>query len=178
MELGRETPQYAELMVEGLKEAGVTIVTALPDSLFRSFYRLASEDPAIRYVPVSNEADMPGIAAGAYLGGKRAVMVMENSGIRQACEPIARFAFSSHMPLVMLMPFRGDIGEYNHWGHAHAQTMEPILNALRIPFRVLRQLNEIKGHIKRAVRHADTSQWPVALIFSGECAEVPFYAED
>lgn len=175
---GQEAPRYAHLMIEGLKEAGVTIVTALPESLLRGFYRAVAQDQDIRYIRVSNEADMPGILAGAYLGGKRAVMVMENSGLRQACEPIARFAFTHHMPLVMLMAFRGEFGEYNWWGHAHAQTMEPILNALRVRFRFIRQLSEIKPDIKRAVRHADSGQWPVALIFSGECVEVPHYAKD
>lgn len=171
-------PTYAELMIQGLREAGVTLVTALPESLLGGFYRAVAQEPGIRYVRVSNEADMPGILAGAYLGGKRAVMVMENSGLRQACEPIARFAFTYHMPLVILMAYRGDLGEYNWWGHAHAQVMEPLLQVLRIPFRVIRTLDEIKPAIKRAVRHADSGQWPVALIFSGQCVEVPPYATD
>jgi sulfopyruvate decarboxylase subunit alpha len=171
-------PRYAELLIEGLHEAGVTIVTALPESLLRGFYQAVAEEPGIRYVRVSNEADMPGILAGAYLGGKRAVMVMENSGLRQACEPIARFAHTYHMPLVMLMAYRGDLGEYNWWGHAHARNMEPILRALRIPFRVIRTLDAIKPNLKRAVRHADSGQWPVALVFAGECVEVPPYATD
>ncbi|MBI4321641.1 MAG: sulfopyruvate decarboxylase [Chloroflexi bacterium] len=173
MEQAKEVPRYAQLMLEGLKEAGVSVVTALPDGLLRSFYRVAAEDPDIRYIRVSNEADMPGIVVGAYLGGKRAVMVMENSGLRQACEPICRLAFADHMPMVMFMPYRGDLGEANAWGHSHAQTMEPMLNALRIPYRVIRNLDEIKPNIKRALIHTDSSQWPVALIFAGECVEVP-----
>ena len=169
---------YAELMIEGLREAGVSVVAALPESLLFRFYRAMAEEPGFRYIRVSNEADMPGILAGAYLGGKRAVMVMENSGLRQACEPIARFAHTYHMPLVMFMAYRGDVGEYNWWGHAHARTMEPLLEALRIPYRVIRSLDEIKPAIKRAVRHADSGQWPVALIFAGQCTEVPAYATD
>ncbi|MBI4318801.1 MAG: sulfopyruvate decarboxylase [Chloroflexi bacterium] len=173
-----KTPRYARLMIEGLTEAGVSIVTALPESLLRSFYRLVAEEPGIRYIRVSNEADMPGIVTGAYLGGKKAVMVMENSGIRQACEPIGRLAFDSHIPMVMIMPYRGDVGEANWWGHSHAWTMEPILNAMRIPYRVIRQLDEIKPNIKRVLRHADSSQWPVALILAGDCLEVPSHAAD
>ncbi|MBI4321722.1 MAG: sulfopyruvate decarboxylase [Chloroflexi bacterium] len=171
-------PRYAELMIEGLKEADVKIVTALPEGLLRSFYRMAADDPDIHYVRVSNEADMPGIVAGAYLGGTRAVMVMENQGIRQACHPIGHYAFASHMPMVMFLSFRGDFGEGNWWGHHHSQTMEPILKAFRIPFRVVRRLEQIKPNIKRAFDHANASQWPVALVFSGECVEVSTYAKD
>ena len=169
--------EYAELIIDGLKEANVSIVAALPESLLGDVYREVPKDPDLRYVPVSNEADMPGIVAGAYLGGKRAVMFMENSGLRQACEPIARFAFNNHLPLVMMMAYRGDWGEYNWWGIPHGQTMEPILDALRIPYRIVRQLDEIKSTIKRGIRHAESSQWPIAIIFSGECVEVPSYAK-
>lgn len=178
MELPKETPRYAQLFIQGLKDAGVRIVTALPESLLGSVYRHVAHDPEIRYIPVTNESEMPGIVAGAYLGGKRAVMIMENSGLRQACEPIARFSLCHQMPMVMIMSFRGELGEYNWWGHNHAQTMEPILNALRIPFRFVRHLEEIKPAIKRALIHTDSSQWPVALVFTGECVEVPSYAKD
>lgn len=178
MELPAGTPEYARLMLDGLKDSGVSIVATVPESKLGRFFRAAAEEPGIHYVRASNEQDLPGILAGAYLGGKKAVMVMENSGLRQALEPIARFSFTHHIPLVLMMAYRGEWGEYNWWGHAHAQNMEPLLNALRIPFRFVRKLDEIKPTIKQAVRHADTSQWPVAIVFSGECVEVPPYAED
>jgi len=176
VETQADTHPAATLIVDGLKEAGVDIVACLPESLLKSTYRLLQREEDLRFIPVSNEADMPGIVVGAYLGGKRAVMMMENSGLRQSCEPIARFAFTHHMPIVMMMAFRGGFPEYNWWGHAHAQTMEPILHALRIPFWLVQRQDEIKSRIKGAFVHADSSQWPVALVFTGECVEVPPYA--
>lgn len=161
---------YAEAFIEGLRDADVRIVAGLPEShLIDVFRSLESGIAGIRYVPVSNEAELPGIVAGAYLGGKRALMLMENSGLRQACEPIARFAFAHNMPLVMVMSFRGDLGEPNWWGHNHAQTMEPLLDALRVPYRIIRQVDQIGWAIGAAFRHADASQWPVALVMAGEC---------
>ncbi len=171
-------PEYARLFVEGLKEADIGVVTALPESLLASVYRLCAADNAIRYIQVSNEGDMPGICAGTYLAGKRALMIMENSGIRQCCEPVARLAFQHAVPMVMAMSYRGEWGEQNWWGHNHAQTMAPILDALRIPHRFVTEPDEIKPAIKRAFRHADGSNWPVALVFSGDCVELPAYAKD
>lgn len=169
-------PPYAQLFLEGLKEAKVTMVAAVPESLLAGIYRECARDNAIRYIAASNEAELPGIVVGAYVTGKRALMVMENSGIRQACEPIARLAFTHQMPMVIVMSFRGDFGERNYWGHNHAQTMEPILDALRIPCRFVSKLDEIKPSIKKAFHHADASQWPVALAMTGECVEAPRYA--
>ena len=126
MEPSTQTPRYAQLFVEGLKEANVTVVAAVPESLLAGVYRICANDNTIRYIPATNEAELPGICAGTYLAGKKGIMVMENSGLRQACEPIARFAYCHAMPLVMAMSFRGEWGERNWWGHNHAQTMEPI----------------------------------------------------
>ena len=63
------TPVYARTFIEGLKEAGVELVTALPESLLKSVYKLCAEDPYIRYIPVTNEGEIPGICAGAYVVG-------------------------------------------------------------------------------------------------------------
>lgn len=168
---------YAEILLEGFHEASVEIVTALPESLLIKAYRLLEADEQIRYIPVASELDLPGIVAGAYFAGKRAVMMMENSGLRQACEPIARLAFGHRMPMVMIMPHRGDLGEANWWGHGHSATMEPLLKALRIPYWFVYRTDEIKRSVKKALVHANAGQVAVALIFGGECVEVPSYAE-
>jgi sulfopyruvate decarboxylase subunit alpha len=75
----------------------------------------------------------------------------------------------------MLMSYCGDFGERNWWGINHGQTMEPLLNALRIPFRIIDELDDIKPSIAHALTHADASQWPVALVFAGACLEIPFH---
>jgi sulfopyruvate decarboxylase subunit alpha len=173
-----EVPDYARLLLAGLKEARVAVVAAVPDSHMKSAHRLLREQNEIRYVLAGNEADLPGICAGAYMGGKKALMIMENSGLRQACEPLSRFAFTHHMPLVMIMSYCGDFGERNWWAINHAQTMEPLLQALRIPFRIISDPDEIKPNIERAFMHADSSQWPVALVFTGNCLEVPAYLRE
>lgn len=169
---GSEAPAYARLFIEGLEAANVTLVAAMPDSKLASVYRLCEAHPHIRYVPVTNEAELPGIVAGAYLGGKRAIMVMENSGIRQGCEAIARFAYCHGMPLVMAMSYRGELGEMNWWGHNHAKLMEPLLNAMRIPYYFVGTLDKIKPSLVKAQLHAHSSQWPVALIFMDECVDI------
>lgn len=163
--------RYADVFMDALRAANVQLVTALPESLLKHVYRRLGAQSEIRYVPVTNEAELPGIVAGAYFGGMRALMMMENSGLRQACEPIARFALSHQVPMVMVMPFRGDLGERNWWGHSHAQTMEPLLDALRIPFRHVRYVSELETVVGKALDHAESSQLPVALILGGECVD-------
>lgn len=164
-------PRYARAFVEALHEAEVSLVGTLPESHLKSIYVAIDQDPGIRLVRVSNEADLPGLMAGAYVGGMRAVMISENSGLRQACEPIARFAFAHQIPLVMIVSYRGEFGEQNWWGHNHAQVMEPLLQALRIPMRVVDRIDALRSVISQALDHAYASQWPVCLVLTGECTE-------
>jgi sulfopyruvate decarboxylase subunit alpha len=164
-------PAYAEAFMGALADAPVELVAALPESLLKHVYRRLWSQTAIRYVTVTNEGELPGIMAGAYLGGMRSLMMMENSGLRQACEPIARFALSHQVPMVMVMPYRGDLGETNWWGHSHAQTMEPLLQALRVPYWHVRELDRLSPMISGALDHAASSQLPVALILGGECVD-------
>ena len=55
--------------------------------------------------------------------------------------------------------------------------MVPVLDALRIPYRFVSKLDEIKPHIRKAFDHTYSSQWPVALAFTGECVEDARYAK-
>ena len=79
-------PRLASLVIEGLKRAHVRFVVGLPDSLLAGVYAAAEQEPDIKYVAVTNEAEGASVAAGAWITGGRSVLVMENSGLRAACE--------------------------------------------------------------------------------------------
>jgi len=160
---------YGRSFIEALHYADVRIVTAVPESRLKDVFQALPNEDGIRYVPVTNESEMPGVVAGAYFGGVRAMMLMENSGLRQACEPITRFAYAHKVPLVMAVTHRGEFGEPNWWGHNHSQVMIPLLEALRIPYQRLSTIDSLSESIDSAFVHADASQWPVCLILEGEC---------
>ena len=161
----------ADLIIRGLKEAGVSVVCALPESHLKPVYVKALEDPDFRYIPVTNEGEGTSIAAGVWLTGQKAVMIMENSGLRMATESLSRLGLTHGIPVVLLMSYRGDLGEPNWWGIPHGITMEPLLNALRIPYVVVRKDEDIVKAITNARRSADTSKYHTAIVFGGEVIE-------
>lgn len=59
---------------------------------------------------MTNEGEGASIAAGAWIAGGRSVLVMENSGLRAACEALARLGLVNGIPVTMLMGYRGDLG--------------------------------------------------------------------
>ena len=80
----------AKLFYKEMKAAGINFVAQLPDAGFRETYDMVRDDPDIQFIPVTNEEEGVCLCAGAWLGGKRSAMVMENSGLRVASEALAR----------------------------------------------------------------------------------------
>lgn len=158
----------ARLVVEGLKEAHINVITCLPESLLTPLYTLLQQDPYFRFIFVTNEGEGASIAAGAWLGGARAALLMENSGLRVATEALARLGLTYGVPVFMMMSYRGEIGEVNWWGIPHGLTMEPLLQTMRIPYIVTRKNDQIKDAIMRASAHITTSLYHAAVVLGGE----------
>src|ERR1700691_6041990 len=117
-------------VIAGLKAAGVSVVCYLPDSLLKELYPALDRDPDIRTIRVTNEGEGASICGGIWLSGKRAALVMENSGLRASIEPLARMGMGAGIPVVMLMSHRGHLGENHWWAIPHGMAVEPLLAAM------------------------------------------------
>lgn len=159
----------AQEALAGLKQAGVNFVSGLPDGWLRNLHELLEEDPEIRYVPVCNEGVGFSVCAGAWLGGRKPALIMENSGLRVAAEYIARISLGTGVPVLLVMSYRGDIGETEHWGIPHGIVAEPLLTALRIPYLIVRDPAELRRALVRAFRTAEAQLHPTAVLITGDC---------
>jgi sulfopyruvate decarboxylase subunit alpha len=157
--------EAAALVVKGLKDAEISFLTTLSESWLFEVHRQVSADPFFTVVPVANESEGVGICAGTWLGGKKSAILMENSGLRVACEPLARL---QGIPVLLLMSYRGDWGDAPWWANSMGATTEPILTALRIPYRVVRRDDEIVPALVRAVRSLNAYRSHVAVLFGGD----------
>lgn len=155
-------------VIAALKAAGVSVACYLPDSLFKGLYPALDADPDIRTIRVTNEGEGAAICGGLFLSGKRAILVMENSGLRAAIEPLARMGMGAGIPVVMLMSYRGDFGENNWWAIPHGMTMEPLLQAMRIPYRVVDETKRISEAIEGAFALSYASYYHSAVALTGE----------
>src|SRR5215470_15585063 len=156
-----------EQVIAGLKAAGVSVVCYLPDSLLKELYPALDHDPDIRTIRVTNEGEGAAICGGIWLSGKRSALIMENSGLRASIEPLARMGMGAGIPVVMIMSYRGDLGENNWWAIPHGMTMEPLLNAMRIPYRVVEEEGAIAQAIKDAYAWSYAACYHSAVVLSG-----------
>jgi sulfopyruvate decarboxylase alpha subunit len=97
-----------------LKAAEIRQVGYVPDAGHARLIELCREDPEIRAVPLTTEEEGVALAAGAWLGGQRAALLMQSSGVGN-CINMLSLAKNCRFPLVMLVTMRGEWAEFNPW---------------------------------------------------------------
>ncbi|HEY1232023.1 MAG TPA: sulfopyruvate decarboxylase [Candidatus Binatia bacterium] len=157
-----------DAVVDGLKRAGVDFVSLMPDSDFSVLQDRVVNDPDFTYVPVSNEAIGVGVCVGAWLSGKRPALLVPTSGLLVAAWPLTSLCMAWSLPLLLLIPYRGDIGDGFWLMGPYKDTTEPLLKVLNAPYRVVSKNEEISSTIVDAQGSTISWQRPVAVLLTGE----------
>ena len=157
-----------DTVVDGLKKSGVNFVSLMPDSDFSLLQERVANDKYFTYVPVSNEAIGVGVCVGAWLSGKRPALLVPTSGLLVAAWPLTSLCMAWSLPLLLLIPYRGDIGDAQPVMRTYQFTTEPILRDLQIPYVTVSEIGKIEGAIQDAVSSAFAWQNPICILFRGE----------
>jgi len=157
-----------DAVIDGLKRAGVDFVSLMPDSDFAVLQERVVNDPDFTYVPVSNEAIGVGVCVGAWLSGKRPALLVPTSGLLVAAWPLTSLCMAWSLPLLLLIPYRGDIGDAFWLMGPYKDTTEPLLKVLNAPYSVITKNEQISAAIVDAQGSTISWQRPVAVLLTGE----------
>jgi sulfopyruvate decarboxylase subunit alpha len=152
------------LIYRGLKDAGVRIMSALPETWLVHLIRMAEEDEEMTLVRLAKEEEGVGISTGAHLAGTKSAMLMQNHGFLAAINGIVSCGQLYRIPLLMLISQRGSFGERDPWQCEGGGVTEHVLEALRIPFDHLDASDHVAKRIAKAQTLADSASRPVALL--------------
>lgn len=86
----------------------------VPDAGHKRLIELCHADKRMTVVPLTTEEEGIGLAAGAWLGGQRAALLMQSSGVGN-CVNMLTLAANCGFPLLLLVTMRGEWGEFNPW---------------------------------------------------------------
>ena len=100
-----------EAIYDGLKDAGIDFIVSVPCVNLSRLLNMIDDDPEINHIPVTREEEGIGICAGAYLGGKRTAILMQNSGLGNSINALKSLMELYEFPLIMVMSHRGTEGE-------------------------------------------------------------------
>jgi sulfopyruvate decarboxylase TPP-binding subunit len=153
-------------ILDQLTKNGVTHVVWLPDSETNFMYERMSADPSLHLVPVCREGESMAIAAGLWVGGKKPVVLIQNTGMFESGDSIRGLALDINFPLVMMVGYRGWT-RHGLTPDSAARFTEPILNAWGINHYLV-ETDEDVDRISIAFEEADRTQRPVACLMGAE----------
>jgi sulfopyruvate decarboxylase subunit alpha len=154
----------ANALVEALAAAGVDFVAAFPSSSLSATEKLIEKDQRFHCVFPSNEGEGVAICGGAWLAGKRPALIMENSGLSMVTYQVIRLNAAFEVPLLMILDYRGDLGDGNWWAVPFGWTTTPLFDALRIPYAIAQTSQELPALASRLMRTSLHSKYPAALL--------------
>lgn len=160
-------PEKAKLVIDGLKKAGINFSVGVPDSQFIQVYRTIAKDPDMHYVGAANEGEAAGIAMGAWFAGKKPALVIATSGLLVATYHLARINLLHEVPILVIIPYRGDLGD-PRWMGFYRKTTEPALQAMDIPYRVVNRSADVVRVIKECNESARAWLRSVAVLLTEE----------
>jgi sulfopyruvate decarboxylase alpha subunit len=114
-----------------LKSAKVAHMSYVPDAGHARLIELFHADPAVTTNVLTAEEEGIAIAAGAWLGGRRSVLLMQSSGIGN-CINMLSLATVGRFPLLMLVTMRGEWAEFNPWQVPMGAGTAPALAAVGV----------------------------------------------
>ena len=153
-------------VIAELKKNHITHVVWLPDSETNFMYQLLNNEPTLDLVPVCREGETMAIAAGLWVGGKRPIVLIQNTGIFEAGDSIRGLGLDVNQPLVMLVGYRG-WSRHGLTQDSAARFIEHILHAWGITYYLI-ETDEDAVRISLAIEEAERTQKPVAVLVGTE----------
>ena len=123
-----------EAIYNGLKDAGINFIVSVPCVNLSRLLEMIDEDDEIIHVPVTREEEGIGLCAGAFLGGKKPAILMQNSGLGNSINALKSLTELYEFPLLMIMSHRGTKGENICGQIPMGQSTPLILEAMNFNF--------------------------------------------
>lgn len=155
----------ASKIIDAIQAQGVTHVVGLADNLRRVLFLELQAEKSMEVVHVSREGEAFAIAAGLYLGGKKPVVLIQNTGLLESGDAFRGTSWRMRIPQVMFIAYRGFKTLDLDAKDSVAEFTEPTLKAWNIPYKVM-VADEDVSMIDRAFKIAEVTSKPVAVLIA------------
>ena len=148
-----------------LKKEKITIFTYVPDAGHKILIDNAIKDNSINAIALTSEQEGIGIAAGAYLGGSKAVLLMQSSGVGNCINQLSLIKHGQ-FPFLTIITMRGEYGEGNPWQYAMGEAVIPSLNSIGVQCLRINNEDEVEPNIEAALTMVFKAERSVAVLLS------------
>ena len=158
----------AQNIVDELKKQGITHAVGVPDNGSARIYEILRAESGIEVITVTREGEAFAIASGLYVGGKKPVIIIQNTGFLESGDAIRGTVVNMKVPVVVFIGYRGyhNRDANGRWVDSVATFLEPTLKAWNLSYEMLETDDDIPC-IGRVFEKAATTSLPVAILLVG-----------
>ena len=152
-----------DVIMDALKANNVGFVTTVPCKQLAGVIEKIDHSEDMIHVPANREDEGMGLCAGAFMGGRRPAIIMQNTAIGVTINALTTLVQYYRMPLPMLISYRGEIGEPVACQVEMAVHTKALLDQLNIPtyhFHTKSDADELDA----ILNHSFMAKKPVAIL--------------
>jgi sulfopyruvate decarboxylase alpha subunit len=157
--------QWQDQLFEVLKTGRIKQVAYVPDAGHARLIDRVQDDPGIRGIVLTTEEEGVALTCGAWLGGERAVLLMQSSGVGN-CVNMFSLVSNCRFPFLTLVTMRGEWAEFNPWQVPMAKATQGVLESMGFNVYRVTQASEAEETVQAAVELAFESDQAVAVLLS------------
>ncbi len=159
------TADWQEAIFKTLKRGGVRQIAYVPDAGHAHVIRRAAADLDIEDTVLTTEEEGVALCAGAWLGGQRAVLLMQSSGVGNCVNMFSLLA-AADFPFLALVTMRGEYAEFNRWQAPMGQATQAALELMGIHVMRASRPDEVEPIVGAALDAAFEGGDRVAVLLS------------
>ncbi len=154
--------------------SGFDFYTGVPCSYLTPLINGVLSNRALTYVGAASEGEAVAIAAGAWLAGRRTVVMCQNSGLGNAVNPLTSLNAPFRIPTLFVTTWRGRPGEPDEPQHeVMGRITHDLLSLMGLPHRPFPSQDALIGPaLAEATQAMDASGLPFAFVMAkGDVAD-------
>ena len=156
---------WQDQLYDILRKDNISIFSYVPDAGHKVLIDRAIKDNSVTAISLTSEQEGIGIAVGSYLGGSKAVLLMQSSGVGNCINQLSLIKHGQ-FPFLTIVTMRGEYGEGNPWQFAMGEAVVPTLNSMGVKCLKITTEDEIESTIKAALIMVFQAERSVAVLLS------------
>ena len=156
---------WQDRIFEVLKAGNVKQVAYVPDAGHARLIERVEDSAEMRGIVLTTEEEGVALACGAWLGGERAVLLMQSSGVGN-CVNMFSLVSNCRFPFLTLVTMRGEWAEFNPWQVPMAKATQSVLESMGFSVYRVARADDVEETVQAAVDLAFESDQAVAVLLA------------
>ena len=136
---------FEEQLLEILRKNSINVLLTNPCAHLQTIFSLLADTEDFDVLEITREEHGVGIAAGAYMAGKKPAMLIQSTGIGNILNTVASLTLTYQFPLLIIASWRGVIDEPIAAQNIFGGAVQKLLSALEIETHIIDENSDISS---------------------------------